>query len=49
MAEVTDDFGNVFRRGALTASPARDWDVLAAGPSRGRLPAARPGTCARPA
>ena len=34
MAQVTDDFGNVYRRGALTAIPARDWDMLAAGPSR---------------
>ena len=34
MAQVTDDFGNVFRRGAVTAIAARDWETLMAGPSR---------------
>jgi hypothetical protein len=34
LAQVTDDFGNVFRRGAITAIPARDWELLAAGPAR---------------
>jgi catechol 2,3-dioxygenase-like lactoylglutathione lyase family enzyme len=31
MAQVTDDFGNVYRRGAITAIPARDWETLSAG------------------
>lgn len=34
MAEVTDDFGNVYRRGAMTVIPARDWDTLSTGPLR---------------
>lgn len=34
MAQVADDFGNVFRRGAVTAIAARDWDMLMSGPSR---------------
>ncbi len=34
MAEVTDDFGNVYRRGAMTVIPARDWETLSTGPLR---------------
>ena len=34
MAQVIDDFGNVYRRGAVTAIPARDWEMLSASPSR---------------
>jgi hypothetical protein len=31
MAQVTDDFGNVFRRGVPTAVNVHDWQILAAG------------------
>jgi catechol 2,3-dioxygenase-like lactoylglutathione lyase family enzyme len=34
MAQVTDDFGNVYRRGAITAVAARDWEMLSTGPLR---------------
>ena len=34
MAQVVDDSGHVYRRGAVTAIPARDSDGLAAGPLR---------------
>jgi hypothetical protein len=33
MAQVTDDFGNVFRRGAVTSLPVRDWEMLSTGPA----------------
>jgi catechol 2,3-dioxygenase-like lactoylglutathione lyase family enzyme len=35
MAQVMDDFGNLFRRGAVTSIEARDWEMLSAGPMRG--------------
>jgi catechol 2,3-dioxygenase-like lactoylglutathione lyase family enzyme len=34
MAQVTDDFGNLFTRGVITALPARDWEMLSTGPAR---------------
>jgi hypothetical protein len=34
MAQVIDDFGNVFRRGAVTPIDARDWELLSTGPAR---------------
>ncbi len=34
MAQVTDDFGNVYRRGAMTVIQARDREALASGPLR---------------
>lgn len=33
LAEVTDDFGNRFRRGALTPLNIQDWQVLSKGPA----------------
>ena len=35
MAQVMDDFGNLFRRGAVTPIEARDWEMLSTGPMRG--------------
>ena len=34
MAQCTDDFGNVFRRGTVTSLPVRDWEMLSTGPAR---------------
>ncbi len=34
MAQVTDDFGNIYRRGAIATIAARDWEMLSASPSR---------------
>jgi catechol 2,3-dioxygenase-like lactoylglutathione lyase family enzyme len=34
MAQVMDDFGNLFRRGAVTSIEARDWEMLSTGPMR---------------
>jgi hypothetical protein len=34
MAEVADDFGNVFRRGEATRVNIHDWQALANGPMR---------------
>lgn len=35
MAQVMDDFGNLFRRGGVTSIEARDWEMLSTGPMRG--------------
>jgi len=42
MAEVTDDFGNVFRRGAVTPLNVHDWQLLAKGPASGSFLFLRP-------
>jgi catechol 2,3-dioxygenase-like lactoylglutathione lyase family enzyme len=34
MAQVIDDFGNVFRRGAVTPIEAHDWEMLSTGAAR---------------
>jgi len=44
MAEVIDDFGNVFRRGALTPLNIHDWQVLSKGPSASAFLFLEPGT-----
>jgi hypothetical protein len=33
LAQVTDDFGNVFRRGELTALNVHDWQMLSSSPA----------------
>jgi catechol 2,3-dioxygenase-like lactoylglutathione lyase family enzyme len=35
LAEVTDDFGNVFRRGKVTALNVHDWQILSTSPAAG--------------
>ena len=34
MAQVADDYGNVFRRGVVTPLNVHDWQVLGKGPTR---------------
>ena len=48
MAQVTDDFGNVYQRGAITAIPARDWEMLSTGPLRDAFLFLGPERCHHP-